>query len=289
MNAYLRRAAGRVFKLTSLPFLLLLATAVASPARAAVNVRVEARPASEPIEVFITVTDNAGNPLGGHDSSDFTVTIDGDPVTIAPGDLTLPPSQDPNQRVSVVFTMDYSPSVVNAARADMEQAVVDFIDNMNDGDYAAIVKFNATNPNGASIVAPFTEVVNGAGNNPTLEAAARSDYPGNGTNLLDALALSLDHILSPPSALPQGPKAVLLVSDGGEFDAATEQSEVFALANDNSIPIFTIGVADVSEPGFEELLEALAGETGGEYFPAPTPENIAEAYDTILVRLQNEY
>jgi VWFA-related protein len=289
MTVSLCRVAAGLNGLARLPvYVLLLASALALPARADVNVRVEARPPSAPIEVFINVTDANGDPLGGLAASDFTITIDGDPITIADGDLTLPPAQDPNQRVSVVFTMDYSPSVVAAARAEMEQAVVDFVNGMNDGDYAAIVKFNATNPNGASLVAEFTEIDHGA-NNAALEAAARSDYPGNGTNLLDALELSINHILTPPLPLPTGPKSIVLISDGGEFDSTVTQSEVLALANDNSIPIFTIGVADLSEPGFQELLESLAGGTGGEFFEAPTAQNIADAYDTILLRLQNEY
>ena len=66
-------------------------------------------------------------------------------------------------------------------------------------------------------------------------------------------------------------------------------SSVLELANDNSIPIFSVGVADLSEPGFEDLLTTLAGDTGGEFFEAPTAQNIADAYATILQRLQNEY
>ncbi len=286
MSSYFKSALASVARLASLPALLAILASVAAPARAEVDVRVEARPATAPIQAFISVTAN-GNPVGGLQAGDFTVTIDGDPVTIPPENFTLPPTQDPNQHVSVVFTMDYSPSVVDAARADMEQAVVNFIDSMNDGDFAAIVKFNNTNPNGASVVAPFTEVVNGAGNNPNLEVAARSDYDGDGTNLLDALEVSLNHIAA--TILPPGPKSIVLVSDGGEFDSLAEQSDVLALANANSIPIFTIGVADLSQPGFQELLELLADDTGGDFFPAPTPENIAQAYEAILVRLNNEY
>ena len=114
MIVSLCRAAARVHGLARLPaFALLLTTTLAMPARADVNVRVEARPSSAPIEVYITVTDGNGDPVGGFDAADFTVTIDGDPITIADGDLTLPPVQHPNRHVSVVFTMDYSPSVVD--------------------------------------------------------------------------------------------------------------------------------------------------------------------------------
>jgi VWFA-related protein len=288
MTAPFRRAATRSAGLTLLPAVaLLLATTLVMPAQADVNVRVEARPPSAPIEVYMTVTDGNGDPLGGYVASDFTVTIDGQPITIADGDLTLPPVQHPNRHVSVVFTMDYSPSVVDAARADMEQAVVDFMNAMEDGDFAAIVKFNATHPNGASVVAPFTEIDHGA-NNAALEVAARSDYDGVGTNLLDALQLSLDHIAD--STLPLGPKAVVLISDGGEFDSTDATlGSVLDSANARGVPIFTIGVADLSEPGFEQLLTSLADDTGGEFFEAPTSQNIADAYATILLRLQNEY
>ncbi len=288
MIASLRLHAARLPGFARLPvFALLLASALALPARADVNVRVEARPASAPIEVYITVTDPSGDPLGGFDVNDFEVRIDGELITLAAGDLTLPPVQHPNRHVSVVFTMDYSPSVVEAAEDDMEQAVVDFMNAMNDGDFAAIVKFNSTNPNGASIVAPFTQIDHGA-NNAALEVAARSDYPGAGTNLLDALQLSLDHLET--ATLPLGPKAILLISDGGEFDSTNATlNDVLDQANDEGVPIFTIGVADISEPGFEDLLTTLAGDTGGEFFEAPTSQNIADAYATILLRLQNEY
>src|SRR5262245_46469555 len=114
MIASLRLAAARLPGFVRLPVLaLFLSSALALPASADVNVRVEGRPADAPIEVFITVTDGNGDPLGGFDAADFEVRIDGVLIPIAAGDLTLPPVQHPNRFVSVVFTMDYSPSVVD--------------------------------------------------------------------------------------------------------------------------------------------------------------------------------
>ena len=75
-----------------------------------------------------------------------------------PFTFTRPPSQDPNQKVSVVFAMDYSQSVENAALTAMQNAVISFINAMHDGDFAAIVKFNGTNPSLASVVQPFTAI-----------------------------------------------------------------------------------------------------------------------------------
>ena len=162
---------------------------------------------SDPVQVFVKVTNTNGNPVPGLTADDFTIREDGTTLITADLDLTLPPSLDPNQHVSVVFAMDYSASVVRVARADMEAAVINFINTMQDGDFAAVIKFNTTNPAGASVVVPFTEIDTGTGN-PELIAGVQSDYPGNGTNTLDALMVALNHIVTPPVALPDGPKAV---------------------------------------------------------------------------------
>jgi VWFA-related protein len=286
--SYFRRAAARISGFAGLPVLgFLLASTFAGAALAEVELRLEARPASDPIQAYITVT-SAGVPVAGLGAADFAITIDGVPVVIQGSDVTLPPSQDPNQKVSVVFVMDYSQSVVEEHRSQMQDAVIDFIDAMNDGDYAAVVKFNFDNPLGASVVAPFTEIDTVAGNQELVDAV-RSDYPGNGTNLLDALEVALNHMLNPPAALPEGPKAIILVSDGADNSSEIEASDSIALANANSIPIFTIGVGDLNQPGAEALLSDLGFQTGGEYFPAPDPGEIADAYATISTRLNNEY
>jgi len=157
-------AAGSARLRWRLPVLvLLLAGPLAGAAQAAIDLRVEARPIADPIEVFVTVTDANGDPVGGMASGDFTVTLDGAPIVIQPGDFSLPPAQDPGANVSVVFVMDYSGSVQDTALAAMQDAVINFISAMTTGDYAAIVKFNDTNPDRASVIQPFTQVDGGPG------------------------------------------------------------------------------------------------------------------------------
>ena len=285
--SYFRRAAARIAELGSLPVLaLVLASTVAGSASAEVELRVEGRPADQPIQAFVTVT-NAGVPVPGLMAAAFTIRIDGEPITIADPDVTLPPAQDANQKLSVVFAMDYSTSVTTLFRPEMEAAVIAFIDAMETGDQAAVVKFNFDNPLGASIVAPFT-AIDTVGGNATLETAVQSDYPGDGTNLLDALEVAVNHILNPPAPLPAGPKAVILISDGDDNRSVIEASDIFQLASTNGIPIFTIGVGDLIPRG-EQLMVDLGSETGGVYIPAPTETEIADAYVTISSRLNNEY
>jgi VWFA-related protein len=258
-------------------------------AGAGVTVRVDAQPVSDPIEVFVDVTDTAGAPVSGLQAADFTILVDGTAVS-APT-FSLPASQDPNQRVSVVFAMDMSQSVKQAALAATQQAVIDFINSMQVGDYAAIVMFNKTNENVASVVQSFVAIDGPGGTNTNkLLDAAMTNYLGSGSNILDGVKLSIDQITS-STTLPAGPKAVLLVSDGREGDppgSTTPYADVITAANSADIPVFTVGVGDVNADGLE-LLTSLATDTNATYLAAPTPEQIAQAYVAIANTLNNEY
>ncbi len=258
----------------------------AVPAWADVDLRVEGQPITDPIQAFVTVTDVNGNPVAGLTAADFTVTLDGVPVVIQPADLTLPPAQDPNQKVSVLFAMDFSVSVTNVALAALQDAVITFIDSMNDGDHAAILKFNGEL--GISIVQPFVAIDHGT-NSAALEAAVLGDYSGGGTNMYDALVVGIEHFTTLPNPLPAGPKAIILVSDAAENSSVSTENGVISLANDNSIPIFTIGVGSFNGPNRIERMTNLAEQTGGTFLPAPNDVQIAEAYATLSQLLNNEH
>lgn len=267
--------------------LLLLAAALfASSAQAALDVRVESRPIANPIEAYITVTDANGNPVGGLTGSDFTVTLDGAALLTAPS-FSQPPSVNPAKHVSVVFAMDYSPSTQGDPRAAMESAVVSFINAMSAGDYAAIVKFNQSNPAHASVVQPFTNI--GTGKD-ALVNAAMLPYPGSSSNVYDGINVALDHFAAPPAGvtLPDGPKAVVLISDGLDNSSTTTLDAVINKASILGIPVFTIGVANPGTTG-SRVMESLAARTGGNYIEASTQTAVTDAYATISTRLDNGY
>ena len=154
--------------------LLVLGVALfVSPARATVALRVQPGTSPDPIQVFVTVTDSLGNPVGNLGAGDFRVALDmlGEQSGVG---FTLPPSQDPNQRASVVIAMDYSGSVQNFALNEMQTAVMNFINAMRDGDYAAIVKFSGSQ--GATLVREFT-VTNAGGKSSLTDALTAPTRP----------------------------------------------------------------------------------------------------------------
>jgi VWFA-related protein len=266
---------------------LLLASVIAAvPAWADTELRLKTQPITDPVQAFVTVTDEGGDPLAGLTAADFGVTLDGVPVVIQPSDLTLPPAQDPNQKISVIFVMDFSTSVVSNALAAMQDAVIAFIDAMNDGDRVAILKFNGTL--GTSIVQEFVAIDHGA-NSAALEAALMEEYDGDASNIYDALQLGIEHFVAPPNPLPPGPKALILVSDGGENASVATESGVISLANDHSLPIFTVGVGNFTTTNRLRLLTTVAEQTGADFLPAPTDEDIAVGYATLFKLLDNEY
>ena len=288
MTLRFARFAGRALALVRPVSLCLVATiALVAQARADVEVRVEARPISDPIEAYVKVTDINGVSVPGLGSDDFRVFEDDVEIALDPADVTLPPAQGGAQQVSVVFVMDYSGTVQSTALEALETAVKTFIGNLQVGDEAAIVKFNQSR--GVSVVQEFLAIDDGV-NEAALIAAVDTPYSGTGSPVLDALVAGLSQFATPPHTLPAGPKALILVSDGGENQSTATESEVVELANANSVPVFTIGVGDTTQPGRTELMQGLGDQTGGVYYPPePGDAHIDEAYASISELLSNEY
>ena len=272
-----------------LSLLMLVVALFAAPARAAVDLRVESRPISDPIGAYVTVTDANGNPVANLTGADFTLTLDGTAVTVPPEGFSQPPSVNPAQNVSVVFVMDYSPSTTGDPRDAMEDAVIAFINAMTLGDYAAIVKFNGSNPNKASVVKGFSRI-DGGQNTADLIAAADQDYLGSNSNIYDAINVALNHFAAPPAGvtLPDGPRAIVLISDGVDNASVNTMDFVINKASSLGIPLFTVAVGTPGNTG-SNVMNSLAARTGGDYISAPSQAEVTEAYETISTRLDNGY
>jgi VWFA-related protein len=258
------------------------------PASAAVDVTVgHITPETDPLEVSVVVTAaGTNNPISDLAAGDFTLTVDG--TTISNPTFTQPPANSTN-KVSVVFAMDMSASVKSAALTEMHNAINGFIDTMNNGDSAAIVKFNVDT--GATVVQGFL-TIDHAANSAALHTAVNAAYAGGGTNVWDGTKLAVDQFAN--ATLPPGPKAVILVSDGKDNAPSTATiDQVIADANANGAGIYTVGVATGPSGGpltvNDAPLRALADGTAGDYFDGTDPTTISGAYTTINDRLNNQY
>ena len=263
---------------------------VSGPVFADVKLRVEARPIEKPINVFVTVTNEGGNPVGGLTDQDFTVLVDGD-VVLSPT-FSLSPIQDPDKQVSMVFAMDYSGSTRSAQPA-MEQAVLTFLDSMEIGDYAAIIKFNETNPERVKVLQPFTMIDKESGSS-ALAGAVTTPYAGSGSPVIDAVGVAVQQFVNSETPLPDGPKVVLVVSDGRDNVSDARLGEIVSDAIEENISVFSVAIGSFSEPisgggTGGQLLREFAFQTGGQYYEAPDDQTIKDAYEAVSELLKNEY
>lgn len=114
----------------------------------------------------------------------------------------------------------------------------------------------------------------------------------DGTVLSAALAVAVNRLRSSKAES----KIIIVLTDGAPSDYDILPDEVISLAKQSGIKIYTIGVGS-EEGGFAEvplygtircqtplnvkLLERFAHETGGAFFRAERPDDIARVYQTI--------
>ena len=76
-----------------------------------------------------------------------------------------------------------------------------------------------------------------------------------------------------------------MITDGEARGSVKELTEVIDRARERRVPIFTIGLGNITT----EILQQLADETGGQYFFAPTSNDLIDIYLQISQLLSNQY
>ena len=148
---------GRRIRIASALLLLSGSTLIAMPGHAEVGLRVESQPIAAPIDAYVRVT-AGGDSVTGLTAADFAVTLDGAPVEDFA--LTLPPSQDSTQKMSVVIVFEdndpYSPTPTFSR----------FVRQLGIGNFVSVVKYWGDVESmrfGGLLVPPFTELDDGPG------------------------------------------------------------------------------------------------------------------------------
>lgn len=253
------------------------------PAVAGIALRIEAWPINKPLDAYVLVTDASG-PVVGLTAEDFTVTLDG--VALNEFGFKLPPNQDPTQHVSVV--------VVANGTYGYEDRWESLIDQLAIGDRVSVVKywndFERIRLGGLEIL-PFTRLDGASGSDAVtdfLEASAFQGFGGSATYQYDGIVQAVDQFRSPPTQLPRGPKAILTLGGGGSRQ--TSLSEVVALANEASIPIFNAGSSEW-RPYWDVATRtrALAEKTGGIEFELQGTEPVRRAIARMARWLRHGY
>jgi hypothetical protein len=266
-----------------LPSVVWIATLTGLPIVAVgdVALRVESRPMAAPIQASAWVTDGP-NAVTGLTGDDFSVTLDGAPVDGFT--LTLPPSQDPAQRISIAFAINHN-------MGGSQSAIADVIGKMTPGDAVSIVAFRTRvpEPDLALVIEPFTLIDSGP-NSEHLIDVVTSAYSGGRLDQYAALIKAVEQFTTAPIELPAGPKAIILIDAGVGGASSESQSSVLEAANASGIPIFTIRVGGPdSFPRDIAMMTSFATDSGGAYVAAADTSEVQAALESLVASLRDGY
>jgi tight adherence protein B len=258
----------RLGRLIALVAAALVAAVAALPAAAAdaggVQV-VEAGSALFPDRAYVmTLPEAADSALT---ADDVTVTEDGAPVK----NLSVL-SAASAEGIGTVLLIDASNSMKSSINSAMEAARA--FAARNPGQPLSVVFFNVK----PTVALPLTT------DQKQIKAVlAKAPKLAEGTRIYDALAAAVAQVRG--SAL--GAARIVLLSDGDDVGSVTNLDSALAQLQDQKIRVFTVGI---ESPDFtSDDLERIAGETGGTYAAATSPDALTKIYDELGFQLSNEY
>jgi len=222
------------------------------------------------VNIFTTVIDENAIPILGLGVDDFEVLLGDDALTVTQVE-NITSDELP---ISIVMVIDSSESMAGRPLMDTQAAAIGFLDNLEANDEVAIVDFD----NEVRVVQNFTtdrdaarDAING------LQAGGRTALYDAGLNAVE-LALSTDNAR----------RFVIFLTDGNEYGGASGNpaDAALTLADDNNVPIYTIGLGYNID---ERYLVNLANASGGELFVSPTSGELAEIYSFLSELLRSQY
>ena len=214
----------------------------------------------------VSVTDPLDRPVADLARSQFHIFEDGVEQQIAQFSRDECP-------ISAGLLFDASGSIGKQIVTSRE-TVDQFLKSGGDRDEYFLIKF-AQN---VELAAAFT-------NQPeTLQQKLFFTHPEGGTAFLDAVYLGIQKMKQ-----ARNPRRVLLVvSDGADNASRYSRGEVFGLARESDVQVYTVGVFS-SETWGARLLDRLAEQTGGRYYRVSRRRDLAEIAERIGNEIRHEY
>ncbi len=225
------------------------------------------------VNVFTTVTDERGTPIGGLTKDQFEVFEDGVPQKISVF------SRESQLPLSIVLAVDTSSSTRREIRLELD-AARDFTHAiLRKQDSLALYQFDQA----------VTEVVSFTSDLNRIDRGIHNITVGGATALYDAIYLGADALLA-----RQGRKVLVLITDGGDTVSSTSYAEALRAAQQSEALVYSIIVVPVESSagrntGGEHALIQLAADTGGKYYYTANLPEIRKAFTQISDELRTQY
>lgn len=232
-----------------------------------------------------TVTDENGLPVRGLAASAFELVED--------GRVSFPPESaqevsDDGAPVSVLLLVDLASTMRGAPLQAAKNACTSFTEALlnqpNDSDRVAFIGFGAqVDVTSTAVTDQSREVAftNDAGQLLNVMNFVEPEATG-GTPLYDAIYRAVRI-----TAHEAGRRAIIVMTDGRDVGSTLKDDDPIAEAQQQRIPIFTIGLSNSRLDG--AYLTRVAELTGGSYQEAPGPDELSQKVAQVLSDLKVQY
>jgi Ca-activated chloride channel family protein len=225
------------------------------------------------VNVFVTVTDQAGAPVGGLEKDDFTLEEDHHAEKIA---LFSRESELP---LSIVVAIDTSLSTKNNLKLELDSAKRFVHAIIRPVDAVSLFTFSEL----VDQLVPFTADVR------RIDQTIDRIRPGSATAVYDAVYLGSEALED-----RKGRKVMVIITDGGDTMSKIDFQEAVREAQQSEAIIYPIIIVPIAsnagrDIGGEHALIEIARQTGGKYYYATDLPTIDKAFKQISDELRTQY
>ncbi|HKU23581.1 MAG TPA: VWA domain-containing protein [Terriglobales bacterium] len=225
------------------------------------------------VNVFATVVDETGAPIGGLTKQDFTVFEDGKPQKIAVF------TRESGLPLSIVLQVDTSLSTYKDLHLELESARRFAHTILRPVDALALFQFSEI----VDELTPFTSSLK------RIDNGISRVHPGAATAMYDALYLG-----SRALGRREGRKVLVVITDGGDTVSTTDYAQALRAAQEAEAIVYSIIVVPIEadagrDIGGEHALIQISHDTGGKYFYATGINQLDQAFRKISDELRTQY
>ena len=225
------------------------------------------------VNMFVTVTDAHGAPVGSLNKEDFKLVEDGTEQKISVFDRQ---SEVP---LSIITAIDTSLSTKKDLKLETESArhfahtILRPVDAMALYEFSEIVKE----------VVPFTADLD------RIDRGIANIHGGAATALYDAICLGSEAMES-----RRGRKVMVVITDGGDTASSNRYADALRAAEAAETIVYSVIIVPIEasagrDTGGEHALIQISTDTGGKYYYATSLAQLDEAFRKISEELRTQY
>jgi Ca-activated chloride channel homolog len=225
------------------------------------------------VNVFTTVTDESGAPVGGLKKDDFNIFEDGEPQKIAVFD------RQSGLPISVVLQIDSSLSTRKDLPLELESARRFAQTILRPVDAMSIYQFNDV----VDELQGFTSDLR------SIDRAIGRVHASGATAVYDAVYLGAQAL-----SKREGRKVMVVITDGGDTASHVDYSEALRAAQISEAIVYPIIMVPIEasagrETGGEHALIQFSKDTGGKFYYASSLNQLDQAFRQISDELRTQY